>query len=394
MRRLLVSLVLLLAASPARGQLHFVAGSPPDSNGYTFAAAIFRVEVDGSVKRVVTLVPQRDGIDWIGVSYDWRKLVIFPKIGAFNSLLTNSVTVVDFSNPTAVKQCIRPHSPGLPGEVWLDDSPAHGPSVVWNEINNTSADIFDGMVLDMKEPCSKSMWDVTPQEIQNATVGGTGSYLWTPQGQPEIGIDKDGTIFGIGPAPSHPVVPMSRKAPAELAAFPKFVREHLDVSDSRVTVFSQGNDAGACRVIALRKRDESWHVIPLTVTMCPSIRGFGRYIAMTESELPTAAHPRSAGIEEWKKGNREFGPDLNTVAQEGRIILTGKLDIYDIETGKLSKITTNQGDSEVLLVDGGFAYWRVANRLYSAPITDAGIGTPRLLATDESIRDAHYAFMK
>lgn len=34
------------------------------------------------------------------------------------------------------------------------------------------------------------------------------------------------------------------------------------------------------------------------------------------------------------------------------------------------------------------------DRLYSAPITEKGIGAAHLIATDEAIRDAHWAFIK
>jgi hypothetical protein len=75
-------------------------------------------------------------------------------------------------------------------------------------------------------------------------------------------------------------------------------------------------------------------------------------------------------------------------------VMSGTLHLYDVDTEKMFTIVTNQGDSEILLVEGGMVYWRVANRLYSAPIADSGIGAQRLLATGEAIRDAHYAFIK
>lgn len=99
-------------------------------------------------------------------------------------------------------------------------------------------------------------------------------------------------------------------------------------------------------------------------------------------------------MEEWKKGKREFGPDLAAMSALHGMVLPGRLDLYDVDTEKIFTIVTNQGDSEILLVEGGVVYWRAANRLYSAPITDSGVGARRLLATDEAIRDAHYAFIK
>ena len=99
-------------------------------------------------------------------------------------------------------------------------------------------------------------------------------------------------------------------------------------------------------------------------------------------------------MDEWKKGNRETGPDLASRMADQEFTLPGTLRLYDVDTEKMFTIATNQGDSEILLVEGGVVYWRAANRLYSAPITDSGIGAQRLLATDEAIRDAHYAFIK
>jgi hypothetical protein len=75
-------------------------------------------------------------------------------------------------------------------------------------------------------------------------------------------------------------------------------------------------------------------------------------------------------------------------------IYPGRLDVYNIDTDKLFTITTNQGDSEILLIEDNTVYYRVSNRLYKAPITDGGIGTAALIATDEAIRDAHWAFIK
>jgi len=168
------------------------------------------------------------------------------------------------------------------------------------------------------------------------------------------------------------------------------------VNDSHVLVFSLWNDTSS-RIAVFRKRDRTWHAVsfpPLAGRVDPVVRGFGRYIAVTEHQRMTAQTARSGGMEEWKKGKREFGPDLAAMSALHGMVLPGRLDLYDVDTEKIFTIVTNQGDSEILLVEGGVVYWRAANRLYSAPITDSGVGARRLLATDEAIRDAHYAFIK
>jgi len=57
-------------------------------------------------------------------------------------------------------------------------------------------------------------------------------------------------------------------------------------------------------------------------------------------------------------------------------------------------IVTNEEDSEVLLVDGETIYYRVNNKLYSSTAGTSGQMPGRLIATDDRIRDAHWAFMK
>jgi hypothetical protein len=70
------------------------------------------------------------------------------------------------------------------------------------------------------------------------------------------------------------------------------------------------------------------------------------------------------------------------------------LYVYDIETEHFFPITTNQGDSEVLLIEDGVVYYRSADQLFSSTIGDKGLGTPRLIAQDEAILDAHHSFIK
>ena len=52
----------------------------------------------------------------------------------------------------------------------------------------------------------------------------------------------------------------------------------------------------------------------------------------------------------------------------------------DARSEQLFTIDTTQGDSEVLLIEDGTVYYRASHRLYSAPITEKGIGASRLLA--------------
>jgi hypothetical protein len=89
-----------------------------------------------------------------------------------------------------------------------------------------------------------------------------------------------------------------------------------------------------------------------------------------------------------------MGPSIQNRFIASDFVFPGRLHLYNIDTGQDTVITTNQGDSEVLLVDKNVVYYRVSNRLYSASITAGAIAMPKLLATDETIRDVHWAFIK
>ena len=119
-----------------------------------------------------------------------------------------------------------------------------------------------------------------------------------------------------------------------------------------------------------------------------SVRGFGSFIAVTEIRRKSAQIPQSAGLTDLKKAETKTGPRsvtrLKNAEAEG-MVYPGRLRLYDVDTDKVYLIVTDQGDSEVLLVEAGVVYYRVNDRLYSAPITDAGIGRAQLLATSPDI---------
>jgi hypothetical protein len=89
-----------------------------------------------------------------------------------------------------------------------------------------------------------------------------------------------------------------------------------------------------------------------------------------------------------------MGPSIRGRLEDANVVFPGRMYLYDVDTERVYTITTNQGDSEVLLVENNVAYYRASDRLYSVPITEKGLGTARLLATHEAIRDAHWAFIK
>jgi hypothetical protein len=73
---------------------------------------------------------------------------------------------------------------------------------------------------------------------------------------------------------------------------------------------------------------------------------------------------------------------------------TGRLNIYDVEKEVSYRIETDQADSEILLVEDGKVYYRIANRLYEGRIAEKEITGTKLLATSDLLYDAHWAWIR
>ena len=103
---------------------------------------------------------------------------------------------------------------------------------------------------------------------------------------------------------------------------------------------------------------------------------------------------QSPGRKEWRTKKGKFGTAIDDSFLDSSVLFPGRLHIYNLETEKQFTIHTNQGDSEILLIDKDVVYYRSSDKLYAADITADRVGKPRLIATDELIRDTHWAFMK
>jgi len=386
------SFLSVLIASTTWGQLHLLAGSPHEEWIEPYAAGLFRIEDDGAVKLVSELVPKSPGAGWINISYDLRTALIVA-IGP-------TIIVVDFDKAAVVKKCTSSDDPGGRrniGEQWLANSSTHGPSFEWIA---TASDVKDavvrGMRLDPSVPCEASFENRPPEAIREVLEhGDAGVGDVADNGRLGIVVGSKGWL-----SPGQVYGFVSKHVPLGYTIPPGIESDNLysslAISDSKVFCIRLVNEREDYRVLVFRKSDKTWHVLRTPSEVVPDLRGFGRHIAVTEANAKSAKNPKSAGSEKWRKGSRAMGPELAERMddpQAGRVY-PGKFHIYDVETEKLFPLTTNQADSEILLVENGMVYYRVLNQLFEAPLSAKGIGAARLLATDDVILDAHWAFMK
>jgi len=141
----------------------------------------------------------------------------------------------------------------------------------------------------------------------------------------------------------------------------------------------------------------------------PSVRGFGPWIAtgsfVRKRDIALAIHqadikhePESPGAESRKvilnpKARERDQFSLDRLFQEVPWQFTGDLRLYNIRSKQSYRIRTDQGDSEVLLVDGNTVYYRVNDTLYKAIIGQPPeLNGTRLLSSPD-VQLAHWAFL-
>jgi hypothetical protein len=406
-RKVAVVFVLCAVPSVLEAQLYLISGSP---NYFEEKhTAILLQPGDGGLHKS-ELVSAKVGIGWVGVSYDWRKVILI------TSFPNDQVLVLDLDQAAIVKTCALPDTQvsDLVAQ-WLADAPGRGPSLDW-WIAGEDGFHVQSMALDPSVSCDNSVVRTTDSEEKYVVAEGTSGLAGT--GSVEgfyLRIGARGQLRR-GPPERQDEVTFDYEIPVKLReGLPEVdPLAKLIVNEDRVMVVGVTDRAAriGARILAFRKSDKTWHVVPIRADDF-ELRGFGNFVVAAEAQMKEAIskqlqqhsgytevnqavreNERSAGGTEWRAEKSSTGPSMTEAFESAPVVYPGRLAVYNIDTEKLFTITTNQGDSEILLIEDNTVYYRVSDRLYKAPITDSGIGAASLIATDEAIRDVHWAFMK
>ncbi len=381
----------------AWGQLYLIAGTPTPKWNASYAATLLRID-EGKVKLVAGLTPKDRGIGWIAVSTELRKAVIHGG---------RTVAVVDLDTATLSKECELPGSKGSLIYDWLANPPGTGAMFEWY-VGSGDFSAVGGMTLDASTPCDASFPITLPSNIRYAAIHGTSGIgsLVSEDGF-YVGVDGNGRVDSY--LNKSLVYHDLTEIPVDLRKIAKF--SGIVLSNSQMLLLGTG-DRETRLTLIFKKSDRTWRVVSLPTDVC-NCREFGKFIAITEQrekkaykeqqrehpgmvngDAVRAAGEYSPGSADWRRAETDNGPNQEDNFNESLFIFPGRLHLYNIETERVFTIETKQGDSEILLVENNTVYYRVTDRLYSAPITDKGIGTAKLIATDDIIRDSHWAFIK
>src|ERR1700683_2596053 len=375
-----VAICLSLAPTVLKGQLYLLSGTP----GY----ALDLVAVgDSGVKSTMEILPQAPQVAgwWAAISYDTHEDVATAvKEGA-------RVLVVGFDQTAVVKQCIVPGLPSdeLEGTLtnqWLAHLPGGELTLELLFARRNGRELRSeglSMSLDPDTPCDRSFSAVPPYDsLRYIAAGGTSGVadITSKEGNYAKVAKSGDLVFGTTGVEYGYQIPLElRRDLGDDAA-------GIVINSSQVLVVAVTGSNRTTRFLAMRKRDKAWTEIPVQVEQYGLLRGFGSFIAAIENvakppepRIGTAAAAEraavkqpaaeSAGRSEWRTQATRTGPSIAESFDDASAIYPGRLDVYNIDTEKLFTITTNQGDSEILLIEENTVYYRVSDRLYKASIT-------------------------
>jgi hypothetical protein len=376
-------------ALPAYSQLYFVTGSPTPKYNQAFESVLFKVDADGSVASVRQLVPRNVQTQWVSLSYELKMLVIRTNL---------DIIALDLTDAAVGKSCPQPATPpGLRSIVarWLLDSPRTGPTFVEDYFTG-SGSAFWGITMDPALPCEKSFAPIDSTELRSVVMQGY-------SGIADIGTREEMRVFSDGGGrlkmrwAGSGETDFGPGLPAGLLAFDTKIETLMFVNNHDLMSIVSKSDLTPSHkeaALVLRKSDMTWHRLTVPTDRFDWQRGFGKFIAVAEARMRGPQKTESAGRSEWRTTVSDMGPSIMDRLNDAPVVFPGRLYLYNVDTEHVYPISTNQGDSEVLLIHRDVVYYRVSNRLYSAPIGTDGLAPAKLLATDEAIRDAHWAFIK
>lgn len=316
--------------------------------------------------------------------------------------------VLDLDRAAVIKACTAPTDEAY--ERWTADVPGKGLTLEWEVLDSTKQ-IYRGISLDPTVPCDQSYAAVDPKDVRYIVAHGSfGIGNTEARDGINAAMDSNGNL--LLPASTKTPIPFGPQIPYALRAGLNLPLTSILINNPQILVVRLAQDAATgSQFLALRKSDSTWHRIPVQSDWYDRLRGFDNFVAVVEGRVKkTIAAQRgraatflgrkdesgdeSAGSKAWRKQPSRTGPDKEDFFLKSAAVYPGRLHLYDVNTERLYTIATNQADSEILLVEDQTVYYRVSDRLYSAPVTEKGIGTARLLATGDLIQDAHWAFIK
>lgn len=383
--------LLLISCLPLSGsELLLLAGSPTPKYNQAFQSILY--SWDGqAVKQVLELSGAGTATDWIGVSVEHGYAVLVT-MGPPSA----AVTVLNGRDASVAKHCLIPETPGrMTVAQWLIDVPSRGLTYV-RRLGGEGGSPMQAISLDPAVSCDDSFSSGSPPDIRFIhSDGAAGIADIASAGGIDVYIEPGGQIVR---RISSSTVTFDQIVKPELVTSAKPSIAYLAINTSDLMALSVPDAPGLTqrrdRTLLLRKRDMAWITMPRLSQRTFWLRAFGPYVTVVESNTKDPSGPKNALVGQARRKATGTGPSIHDRLADSSISFPGRLHIFDINTEKVHTIQTEQSDSEILLIESGVVYYRVATKLFEARIGQKGIEPSRLLTDSEVINDVHWAFMQ
>ncbi len=234
-------------------------------------------------------------------------------------------------------------------------------------------------------------WDIYQHTLVAGWPGGVGTtsdiFEVFPLSDGSLTIRKGGTI-----------IQTPWRLPRSVVFPPKdLVFVYVNNSDflalrSTSSIVEAADGLGAIAFHFLDKTTQKWHIATFPGSLSKAVTGFGPWFAgLVQGPRRKAESP---GIEQRRQTITSTGYPLDWFLRDARLFRPGVLFLYNVHTKRQYTIQTDQGDSEIVLVDGGSVYYRVNRSIYRASIGATSLGSAELLVEADVVQDIHWAFLE
>jgi hypothetical protein len=246
-------------------------------------------------------------------------------------------------------------------------------------------------------------------DLKQAEISGnTGACLLTFDGLPAYTNSFNGElrIPETSDTIKRPIFPI--QLPKELQLHKK-ERRSIIINNEYEFVFSLKNysasedDLGSTDLAVLNKLSNVWFTKKIKGNVDYMIRSFDDWIAGTvysdnkildeKGRIQNKLKRVSPGKQKRRKTMHKTGMPADYRFDYFGVFSPGILYLLNVQTGNLIEWNTNQGDSEIILLENNRVFYRINDEIFEAPII-AGkkLGNPQLLLKNELVPDIHWAF--
>ncbi|MFO0363610.1 MAG: hypothetical protein ACK55F_02840 [Acidobacteriota bacterium] len=375
-------------------QLKLICANPEGNQSEPDSARMVTISPDGRLSHTA-LSPDKSIIWWLSVSLEDRKAVLEETwTDAETGKQSGGLKVLDLARGTVAKVCERPKHPTRMSPVgqWFFRTATGELAYVDDLAGTTSSGYISFMQafnLSDNVPCAASFSKVEPEEGFRIVASGIPGVVSLMYDGTYIHINKENG--GLQKPISGREVPLGFTVPPFILGVLKNELATIVINNNDMLVVSLNPEAGQ-EIAVYRKRDGKWlhRLHPRSVVRS---RAFGPYFVGIDAETVGAGRRTNPGSKAWRSTQGLPGYQIGRrLAEDKDKIYPGRIFIYDVEKEKSISLVTGQADSEVILIESGWVYYRAADVLYKAEIGERELGKPVMIAQDDAIRDAHWAF--